>query len=441
MRLSRLAFVSLSLSACADPHCPPGELKIADTCYVIDKPDAQVDASSFGSSEDAAVAIASDAGAHVLDATTSGASAEDSGLADSSIQSSGPAQAMEEPRLLGLSAYHSCMVLSDKRLQCWGDNADGQLGDGTTMSRLTPTYVMGIHDAEEVVAGERHTCARRTNGRVMCWGHNGAGRLGDGTVETRLTPTAVVGIEDAVGLAAGDWHTCARHATGRVSCWGDNGLGQLGIGRDDNNRIVPTSASGIIGAIDLTAAGQNTCAVLGDSVSCWGANRAGQIGDGTLATRNVPTSVALRGVSKVRLGPRHACALLMNGAMRCWGMNASGQLGDATLEKRSEPTTVVALSNAVDLSLAYFLTCARLSTGVVSCWGEDLLSMSASSAALAVPRLSPNLQGAKEIAFGNFHGCARFLDGRLRCWGRNTEGQLGDGTTQDRELPTPIAGL
>ena len=124
------------------------------------------------------------------------------------------------------------------------DNSYGQLGDGTTTHRLTPTRVVGISDAVQVTAGGTHTCARHADGSVSCWGRNQYGQLGDGTTTHRLTPTPVVGLVGGIQLTAGYEFTCAGHADRSASCWGRNSYGQLGDGTT-THRLTPTPVVGL----------------------------------------------------------------------------------------------------------------------------------------------------------------------------------------------------
>ena len=131
---------------------------------------------------------------------------------------------------------HTCAILDDGSVSCWGSNNYGQLGDGTTTDRNTPTQTSSLgtdRTAVAITAGDYHTCAILDDGSVSCWGCNNYGQLGDGTTTDRNTPTQTSSLgtdRTAVAITAGAYHTCAILDDGSVSCWGDNGYGQLGDG-------------------------------------------------------------------------------------------------------------------------------------------------------------------------------------------------------------------
>ena len=126
--------------------------------------------------------------------------------------------------------FHTCALLANGAVRCWGQNWFGQLGDGTTTNRTTPATVSGLSGATAVTAGGYHTCARLTDGTVRCWGWNYFGQLGDGTTTRRSTPATVSGLSGATAVTAGGYHTCALLGDGTVRCWGWNNYGQLGNG-------------------------------------------------------------------------------------------------------------------------------------------------------------------------------------------------------------------
>src|SRR5438093_4486252 len=132
-------------------------------------------------------------------------------------------------------SFHTCALLQDGTVRCWGLNDAGQLGDGSTTNSSTPVAVAGVGGAAAVTGGGFHTCARFPDGTLQCWGRNNAGQLGDPATlrEAVTTPVRVTGITTATAVSAGGFHTCALPGDGTVRCWGQNDYGQLGNGTSD----------------------------------------------------------------------------------------------------------------------------------------------------------------------------------------------------------------
>src|SRR5207248_840583 len=155
---------------------------------------------------------------------------------------------------------HSCALTSAGGVACWGRNVSGELGDGTTTNRLTPAAVVGLSGGvSAIAAGNAHTCALTSRAGVSCWGDNAEGQLGDATTTNRSQPVAVTGLPSGIAaIVAGDVHTCALTSDGNVMCWGNNFAGQLGDG-SVSRRSTPVAVSGLSAVIGLAAGSYHTC--------------------------------------------------------------------------------------------------------------------------------------------------------------------------------------
>ena len=376
---------------------------------------------------------------------------------------------------------HICVILDDGSVSCWGGNGGGQLGDGTNTGRYTPTQTSSLGEGRTAIAisaGWGHTCAILDDGSVSCWGRNDNGQLGDNTTTAdRNTPTQTSSLgtdRTAVAISAGMYHTCAILDDGSVSCWGHNNYGQLGDGTI-TQRNTPTQTSSLgegRTAVAITAGGHHTCAILDDgSVSCWGYDGYGQLGvgtnddDGTGVNDDAytPTQTSSLGTDRtavaIAAGSDYTCAILDDGSVSCWGLNGYGQLGDGTTTDRNTPTQTSSLGTdrtAVAISAGKYHTCAILDDRSVSCWGANGFGQLGDDSIASTdtdgdgidddtdrhtPTQTSSLgtdRTAVAISVGFFHTCAILDDGSVSCWGYNSEGQLGDGTTTNRNTPTLV---
>jgi alpha-tubulin suppressor-like RCC1 family protein len=349
---------------------------------------------------------------------------------------------------LSAGGSHACSVSSDGGVSCWGNNLDGQLGDGTTTNRLVPVPVVGLSSGvAAVAAGGRHSCALTTAGAVLCWGVNGNGQIGDGTLFTqRFTPTPVAGLSSGVvAIDAGGDHSCALKTTGALVCWGFNGNGQIGDGTTSNNRPTPVPVTGLSSGVKaVSASNSHSCALTtAGAILCWGHNLNGRVGDGTQTDRltPVPVSGLSSGVAAIDTGTNaHSCAVTTAGAVKCWGINFSGQLGDGTLVDRFTPVAVPSLSSgAVAIATGGGHSCAVTTAGAASCWGSNFagrLGDGTTTDRLVPTQVVGLSSGVAAIALHNgAQGCALTTAGAVRCWGLNDNGELGDGTTTARLTP------
>ena len=345
---------------------------------------------------------------------------------------------------------HTCALLSDGTIQCWGSNGYGQLGDGTTTSSLAPVSVSGINNAIAIDAGYAHTCALLSDQTVQCWGYNAYGQVGDGSTISRNLPVPVSDISTASAISVGYHHACAKLNDATMTCWGANGQGQLG----DNtvaNRSVPILVQGLGSSITSFSAGKGlsdrhaTCAVLDSGTAkCWGSNSYGQIGDGTQTNQSLPTDVLnLTGITQIMSGAQMACAVLDTGEVSCWGYNNSGQLGNGTAVTSYLPnTTVIGISNPTSLAMSSAHVCALFDGGTIRCWGSNgrgQIGAGTSGGSYSVPIPVSDSSNFAAIAAGFDRSCALTSTGTVKCWGSNFYGETGNGIYGgDRYFPVGV---
>ena len=274
---------------------------------------------------------------------------------------------------------HACAVTDSGDVKCWGFNHVGQLGSDTQQTcsvvslpcSTTPLDVAGLTSGAVTVAtGLEHSCAVTDTGGIDCWGKNHLGQLGDGTTNTRVGPVSVCNVYDggsqsctellsgAVAVSLGTFHTCALveaepPATGHgVKCWGAGALGQLGGGVCCSPSSTPIDVAGLTSGASIMNVGEDhTCAVNeAGGVECWGLNDEGQLGAASAEFCNIilPCSsspVSVSGLESRALaldvGGAHTCAATEGESVQCWGLNDAGQLGDGTTEQRFAPVGVV----------------------------------------------------------------------------------------------------
>jgi alpha-tubulin suppressor-like RCC1 family protein/uncharacterized protein YjdB len=359
---------------------------------------------------------------------------------------------------IGMS--HSCALDTDSHAYCWGDNSDGQVGDGTFEGRTMPTAVATTVTFSAVTAGSSHNCALTSDGAAYCWGAGTVGQLGNGGTLTRATPGRVSGSLAFVSISAGAYHTCALIATGAAYCWGANESGQLG----DGTRVAhstPIAVAGSATFVSISAGGQHTCGLATTgSVYCWGANAAGQLGDGTMTAHNVPTSISGGPFASLSAGSSHTCAVATDGAAYCWGENRYGQLGNGTTSSRPAPNAVSGGRSFAAISAGTYHTCGVTTAGAAYCWGSNDsgelgTGTGSSSTVLPVAVLGGLTFSSISATSGSLssdyyyyyyyaptgHSCGVTTDRLLYCWGDNTRGQLGNpGAGVVSSLPVKVTG-
>jgi alpha-tubulin suppressor-like RCC1 family protein len=256
---------------------------------------------------------------------------------------------------------HSLALCSDGTVVGWGRNDVGQLGDTTTSHRSVPVVVTnsGVLSGKTVVAiasGSDHSLALCSDGTVAGWGWNGSGNLGDGTTSSRLAPVAlttsgVLSGKTVVAIAAGGGRSLALCSDGTLAAWGENNFGQVGD-NSTTNRTTPVAVvtSGVLSGktvVAIAAGSFHSLALCSDgTLAAWGWNAFGQLGDNTTTDRLSPVAVTTSGVLSgktivsLKAGYAFNLALCSDGTLAAWGDNGSGQLGDTTTTSRTTPVAV-----------------------------------------------------------------------------------------------------
>lgn len=335
---------------------------------------------------------------------------------------------------------HSCGVVGAK-VFCWGDNDNGQLGDGDVESRETPVAIVGDLEFTQVTTGFAHSCAIARGGDAYCWGANGNGQLGDATTTARSAPVRVAGNANYRVLRAGRYHTCGITTGGDVTCWGANSKGQLGDG-SASTRSSPVRVNANARFVSLSAGGSHTCAIAVDGVAyCWGDNAAGQLGNGTRGDARSPEPVAItQTFTSIAAGGTHSCAVSSSGEAYCWGSNSFGQLGVGNTTDQLAPSRVDGAVRFESITVGGVHSCARTRGGQAWCWGRNVygqLGDDSNTNRDAPTRVVGGAAFATINATGA-HTCATTVTGETTCWGYNVEGQLGDGSRNHHARPTRV---
>ena len=355
---------------------------------------------------------------------------------------------------------HTCAVTTTGTVKCWGLNFFGQLGDNSTTYRYTPVDVVAgpslpaLAGVSSLTTGLNHTCVLISGG-AKCWGDNARGQLGDGSTTPRLTPVDVSGLAaGVVSIAAAAEHTCAVTIGGGVKCWGANLPSRLGDNTFTQSStpvdVIQSPPLAVFSGATAVAAGArsvHTCAIVGSGVRCWGSDVYGQLGVDMPALGVSPTALAVvglaSGVSALALGGAHSCALTTTGGIQCWGNNSfGGQLGDNTLTDRRTPVDVSGLTAGVSaITAGTAHTCALTTGGGAKCWGSNdigQLGDNSMTMRLTAVDVSGLASGVTAIAAGDTHTCALISNGGVKCWGFNGYGQLGDNTNNFRLTPVDV---
>jgi alpha-tubulin suppressor-like RCC1 family protein len=354
---------------------------------------------------------------------------------------------------LAAGGAHTCALLDDGRVMCWGSNGSRQLGNEGSSPNPVPSLVMvgtePLVSVAAIAAGSVHTCALDGSGRVLCWGANDQGELGTGSRGgPQPVPTVVGGMPRVRQVVTLDLHSCAR-TTGGLYCWGYGDYGQLGDGTAMTSAIPLLVAPPSAPPWSAVATGYvHTCALdMVGSVYCWGRNDQEQLGQMGIDSSPRPLAVGFAGAVAVGAGSVHSCALRNDHSVWCWGAGGSGRLGNGTTVTSAVPVQAIAPGQALALTVGGAFSCALTVEPFghgVRCWGANVAGQLGTGdnrdqpTPVPVNGLSADGVGVAEVVAGDSHTCALREDGRLLCWGRDNSGQLADPSYLNSALPRSV---
>lgn len=350
------------------------------------------------------------------------------------------------PYITAVSAgvYHSLALDIDGGVWAWGANAGGRLGDGTTTDRLDPVRVSGLPKIVAIAAGGQHSVALAQDGTVWAWGTNTDGQLGDGTFTDRASPVKVMGLTGVRSLNTHHNHNMAVDTNGNLWVWGFGATGQLGDGLSQSSANVKRVA-GLSGVLWVVAGYGHSVAVTTDGqLWGWGENLAGQVGISEVTDRTVPSTIAgLSGLTGVAAGFRHSLAVQSDGQVWAWGYNLAGQLGDGTNDSRTAPVLTKDVVDVVQVSAGFLHSVALKRDGTVWAWGSNARGEAGNGTQTLRSNPGPvkSLANVTQLSAGYSYTLAVRSDGTAWGWGDNQSGQLGDGTTNTPTSPVQVMGV
>ncbi|HLH53288.1 MAG TPA: RCC1 repeat- and reductase domain-containing protein [Verrucomicrobiae bacterium] len=373
-------------------------------------------------------------------------------------------------------ARGSIILKSDGTVWTWGANFNGKLGLGETNDQraLTPVEVHGpgnvsyLNSVSAVMGGEIHNVALKSDGTVWCWGWNAFGQLGNGTTNDAWVPvqaglTATPPLVNVVKLGGRPYFTLAEKADGTIWAWGMNQFGQMGNGTltplSSKPNSVPVVVSNSQPGGPINGAAQITCGyqfgaalTTNGQVWVWGSGTHGELGTGATTTNYIPVQVpGLTNITQISAGWFHILALQSDGTAWAWGDNSHGELGDGTTNNRFSPVRVLNVSNVVAVSGGDSHSSALAADGTIWKFGRndvgELGNGSVNTNANPFPakiltdKFGNVFSNVVKMAARDYHNIALKADGSVWMWGANDQGQCGDGTQNDALRPVPVVGL
>ena len=358
-------------------------------------------------------------------------------------------------KTISAGAAHTIAIKIDGSLWAWGGNNNGQLGDSTNTDRNSPVQIGTATNWASISAGNSHTIAIKADGSLWAWGWNTYGQLGDGTYGSQTanknSPLQIGTATNWASISAGETHTIAIKTDGTLWAWGSNSNGQLGDG-SSTSKFSPTQIGSANNWARIDAGVFHTIAIKTDgSLWAWGNNNYGQVGDGTTNERYSPVQIGTAtNWTSISAGYQHTIAIKTDGSLWAWGYNNWGQLGDGThgsTANKLSPLQIGSATNWANISAGGYHTIATQTDGSLWAWGNNGSGQLGNSSGSGGGYYSPvhigtatnwaNISAGGIINYG--HTISLKTDGSLWAWGWNSTGQLGDGSTTQRNSPVQIS--
>ncbi len=349
--------------------------------------------------------------------------------------------------------YYTCGILENRSLMCWGYNAYGQTGIGSDSPDpvTSPRYVDFNGRFIDVACGQGHTCGLLENGSVLCWGANGYGQLGLGyTSSEEHDPQYVDGPSNFTTISAGEDTTCGILINGSGMCWGWNTYSQTGIGNDNSPVNSPSYVAGERKFVEIAPSSyRHTMGLLENgSAMCWGQNYDSQCGAGSSSPGEVQSPIYVNTTNQfisVSAGKEYSCGLMANGSAMCWGSNFRGKTGIGSLSPSEIefPTYVNTTHRFKYLRAHGDTTCGVLLNGSAVCWGGNPQGNTGIGSTTPLEVVNVSYVNTTNRFIQIFPGddtpttCGILVNGSAMCWGWNSDAQTGIGSTTPSPLLTP----
>lgn len=370
-----------------------------------------------------------------------------------------------------LTDDYSCMIASDDKVYCWGDNSYGQFGNGTTTPSASPVAVnmsgaLNGKTVKDLVTDDGAVCVIASDDKVYCWGNGRFGGIANGSTSDSTSPVAItpgaLGGLTVKSIKLDENTGCVIASDDKVYCWGWNGYGRLGNSTTSNSTSpVEVDFTGALAgktAKSLVVAGSYTCILASDNqVYCFGYGTEGALGQGAFANATVPVAVDTSGVlsgktiQKIVGMSSSVCAFASDSKVYCWGYGWRGNLGNGVTGANSAVPVAIDTSGALagktvsDLFGARKRTCVKTTDGSVSCWAEGPIGNNTNITRTSSPSpiyMSGDLNGLtiNKMVIGDYGSCSIASDNNIYCWGSGEFGSLGRGFTGDTSAPVALKG-